>query len=633
MDQEGSCGDPVVANHTTKLLSTILGLSDLLVVALDPEGRIRVFNRKCEAVTGYREDEVLGQCVWNLLVPPAEREEVTHVGHRLLAGEPYLEYRNHWLTRSGEYRQIRWRNTILRDEAGDVALVLATGVDMTEEEQATLARHHSQTNLQALLNALPVLAARVDRDLRIRYANHGYRDWFGLAPDELIGTPLVDAIGHQAFQRLQPCLRRALDDRDAVFHGELPYASGPPRFIHGNYIPSHGADGTVDGVYILVVDLTQDHELRQQLDTELERSRIIIETAIDGIITIDDNGIVESFNPAAERIFGYRADEIIGRSINMLMPEPHRGRHDDYIHHYKATGESRIIGVGRDVTGVTREGLPIDLRLSVAEYTDQDGRHFVGFTQDITELNRAQREAHDRLNELAHLTRIHAACELAFGLAHEIRQPLMAINASSAAVLELMSEPERNREAMTESLDRILKQSQRAGDIISHLVDFVRNDDDANWEAVNPNDLIGEVLDLLGHDIREAGVRVRVDLPRHPPLCRVDTIQIQQVLFNLIRNAVDALLETGGDRRIEIGTDRQKQSNRYAIRIRDSGNGIAPEDLERLFDPFFTTKTRGLGQGLSICRSLLKRHGSDLEVHNHPQGGAEFQFTLPVDNR
>ncbi len=611
------------------LLRSLLGISDLLVVVLDPEGRIRLFNRACEQVTGFSGREIVGQSLWETLIPEEEQPDVKRIAERLKAGETDNQFTNHWLTRGGEKRLIHWRNAGLVDDDGQMRHIVGTGIDITVLDRTSKALAGHQRQLQTLFDALPALVAEIDSEYCVRSANHGYRDWFGLDPKDQLGRHLVEVIGEQAFSILQPRFAQALAGEISVYHGEVPYARGGTRFIHGTYVPSRKSDGNVDGFYILSVDLTEQNRLRELLEEETRRSRTIIEHSLDSVITIDEAGIIQGFNPAAERLFGYRADEIMGQNVAILMPEEQGNRHDDFLRAYTETGQAKIIGIGREVIGRHAEGHDLDLQLTVAEFMDGQ-RYFVGFLHDISQRKQAEREAREHLAELAHLTRVNALSEVTSGLAHEISQPLMAISTLAEAGRMMLDKPEVDVEAVLPLFAQIARQGQRAGEIIQQLRTFLRKDHADQFEAHQPEELIRNVLALLNHELESAKVKVRLEMADAPACCKANRVQIEQVLFNLIKNAVDAMRSFDGDRILKISCSDSDENGHCRFEISDAGPGIPEDDLERLFHPFFTTKKQGLGQGLSICRSIIHRHGGTIHARNDHDGGAVFEFTLPT---
>ena len=483
--------------------------------------------------------------------------------------------------------------------------------------------------LSELIHSFPILLARLDSHYRVKLASEGYRTWFGLDPEQQVGRHIRDVIGYEAFATLKPSFDHALAGTQATYHGEVPYAHCGTRFIHGIYVPSYDEEGHVTGIQIVANDITENRIVEERLADETLRSQTIVQHAIDGIITINGDGIIQSFNPAAERLFGYSAGEVIGSNVSMLMPEPHRGQHDGYIHRYRQTREPRIIGKGREVTGVHRDGSSIEIRLAVAEFHLNREQHFVGFVHDISERKRAERDAREAMDTLAHANRVTAMGELASGLAHEISQPLTAIQTTAEACRSMLETDRMDTDKLASAMEQISQQSERAGTIIRELRRFMRKGEPQELSCHDPESLISNVLPLLSYEIERAGVAVHL-IPETPLCeCVVNRVQVEQVLVNLIRNALEAMSQHDGERVLRIRTRRRTDNELCEIELEDTGPGIPEDYSNRLFDPFFTTKSEGMGQGLPICRSIIERHGGTLEVETLPQGGSVFRFTLP----
>ncbi len=616
-------------DRDTGVLRCLLHVPGLLVVATDPHGRIELFNRECERLTGHQAGAVTGLPIWDVAALPEHREALRELVAYLSAGAAVEERTGLWMTRDGHARQIRWQYSTLTDDQGRVRRIIATGTPDTAPPSRRIVPLHDEPRLHRLVNGLPVLAAELDRDYRVRFANQGYREWFGLDPGAQLGKHIRDVIGRKAFAVLRPQFDQALAGGTATYHGEVPYARGGSRFIHGTYTPRLDDQGILTGLYILAVDLSRQQQLRKRLAAETQRSRIILDNAIDGIITIDAQGIILDINPAAQKLFGYRHTEVAGRNISMLMPEPHQSRHDDYIRRYLETSRPHVIGLGREFIGLHKDGHHIELQLAITEFFEGGERRFVGFMHDIGARRQAEREAREHLTRLAHLTRLDAVSEFSAGLAHEVSQPLTAINAAAEAALSLIRVSHTVQDTLKEALEQIHRQSQRANRVIRQLHTFVRKDQPQDVAPENIGQVIQEVLDLLNLELEQTGVTVRLNLEPVTCRCLINKVQIEQVIFNLVRNAIDAMRETEGERVLRIVTRRQPAAGACTITVADSGPGIRQADRDRLFDPFFTTKEHGLGQGLSICKSIIEAHGGQLTVDNLADGGAAFLIRLP----
>lgn len=352
----------------------------------------------------------------------------------------------------------------------------------------------------------------------------------------------------------------------------------------------------------------------------------LIATAVDGIMVIDGKGLVEVYSGACEHLFGYSADEVVGRNVSMLMPEPYRSAHDGYIGHYISTGERRIIGIGREVQGRRRDGTIFPMYLSVGEGTLKGRRIFVGIVHDISDRKERDSMITELQSELFHATRLTVMGQLASALAHELNQPLAAIlNYVNTAKLLVAKSTDAQALRFRELLDKTGEQAGRAGQIIRRLRDFLlRRESERSLEDINQIVEEAAALSLVG--AAERGIVTRRNLADGLPKVSVDKIQIQQVLVNILRNAMEAMQDSNS-RQLMLATTLG-EGGQVLVSISDTGTGMSDEVARRLFEPFVTTKERGMGFGLSISRSIIEEHGGRIWAEPNPGGGTVFRFRL-----
>lgn len=352
----------------------------------------------------------------------------------------------------------------------------------------------------------------------------------------------------------------------------------------------------------------------------------LIRTAIDGIMVIDEEARVQVYNPACERLFGYTRTEVLGRNVDMLMPEPYRSEHDGYIARYLKTSVPHIIGIGREVVGRRKDGSTFPMYLSVGEGTVNDQRIFVGIVNDISEQRARDKRIQELQGELLHVTRMTAMGEMTSALAHEINQPLTALlNYTSAArrMAKNMGEPAAQ---LVEILERAVDQTERAGLIIRRLRNFIekREPDRAPEDA---NKIVEDAIALGLAGFRDTGTKWRLELQPGLPQVLIDKVQIQQILVNLIRNATEAM---GGRDKRQLTVTTALDGNEVEIAVADTGSGLPDDVVSRLFHPFVTTKERGMGMGLSISRTIAEAHGGRLWLASNTPQGATFKLSLPI---
>lgn len=352
----------------------------------------------------------------------------------------------------------------------------------------------------------------------------------------------------------------------------------------------------------------------------------ILATVPDAMIVIDEHGRIISFSTAAEQMFGYSEAELIGENVKMLMPAPDRDRHDGYMQRYMTTGEKRIIGIGRVTVGQRRNGSTFPMDLSVGEARTAESRVFTGFIRDLTERQEAEGRLETLQSELAHVSRVSAMGTMASSLAHELNQPLTAVANYVEAARDLLVEPTPETIAIVrEALDDAATQSVRAGQIVRRLRDFISRGE-IERRAEDLASLIAEANGLALIGTKELGIDVRVEIDEDVGDVLVDRVQVQQVMLNLIRNAVEALSAVD-DRRLTIKADRVAEGM-VRIAVTDNGPGIDNQISEQLFQPFVSTKDDGMGLGLSICETIVEAHEGQIWVETPDSGGTAFCFTL-----
>jgi two-component system sensor kinase FixL len=354
--------------------------------------------------------------------------------------------------------------------------------------------------------------------------------------------------------------------------------------------------------------------------------RSILRTVLDAMVVIDAQGIITEFSPAAERLFGYTAAEACGRNVKLLMPMPYQAEHDDYLQRYRSTGERRIIGIGRVVVGQRKDGSTFPMELAVGEARVGTRRIFTGFVRDLTEMQQTRARMQELQQELLHASRLRMTGQMAAAIAHELNQPLTAVGNYLRAAQRLLETPAPDLPRVGEAVELAGRQTLRAGEIIRRLRGFVSRGA-LQRQPENVAKLIGEASALALLGAKERNIHVSLQLPQDLPDVLVDRIQVQQVLLNLIRNAMEAMEHQA---RRELTIEARHEAGGVRMSVSDTGPGVPPDIAEHLFQPFVTNKPDGMGIGLSICRTIVEAHGGQLWTEANPQGGTLFHFTTPT---
>jgi len=468
--------------------------------------------------------------------------------------------------------------------------------------------------LDAILNLTIDGIIVIDATGRIEGFNRGAQDIFGYHEEEVLGRNVSMLMPSPQHEEHDAYLERYLTTGEARIIGIGREVTGRRR--DGKLFPVQlsvqemriGGERKFTG---MLHDLSKRADLEGALGASEARWRAIIDSAVDGIIVIDAHGRVESFNHAAERLFGYTIDEVLGRNVHMLMPSPYLEEHDTYLSRYLATGRAKIIGSGREVQGRRKDGTTFPLHLSVGEITIQGERKFTGILHDLT--SRVQMEG--RLREQESLAKLG---EMAAVIAHEIKNPLAGIRGAIQVFGGRMVQEGANTQILKEIVARIDSLDQMMKDMLL----FAR----PPKPKPAPIDLVPLVkmtASLLSADpaLRD----VEVDVQGTAPLVSVDADMMRVVFQNLLINSAHAMQGKG---RIRVAVEVADTTCQIAFV--DGGPGIPPDVREKIFTPFFTTKSRGSGLGLPTVKRLVEAHNGQVAVDCPPAGGTTVLIRLPA---
>lgn len=379
----------------------------------------------------------------------------------------------------------------------------------------------------------------------------------------------------------------------------------------------------------IVRDITERKRAERELRDAEERMRSVVNHVVDGIITIDARGSVESFNPAAERIFGYRREEVVGHNVKMLMPEPYHREHDDYITNYLRTGQAKIIGIGREVTGKRKDGSTFPMELAVTEFHVQSRRYFTGIVRDITERKRLQDELQQRLEDLAQVDR--QKNEFLAMLSHELRNPLAPMR-NALVLLKRENVPRDMQAQIHNMLERQLHQLVRLVDDLLDVSRIIRGKIDLRHEEVDLRDVARHAVETAQPVIEANGQDLNISLPEYPVRILGDLVRLAQAVSNLLTNAAKYSRSAA-----PIDLTLQVDDGEAIVRVKDRGAGIPADLLPRVFDLFVQgehplARTQGgLGVGLTLVKRIVELHEGCVSASSSGPGlGSEFTMRFPV---
>lgn len=583
-------------------------------------------SRRWRTDHGLDDHDVMGKSLGEVFpsIVPHWRE----VHRRALVGEMVSGTEETSRQADGTADRIEWKIVPWRDEAGKIggAAVFTEVITDLMESRRRAGTLYTELNL-LMRSAKRHAVCLLDPAGKIVIWNVGAERLYGWSADEVIGKPYGMMFVRADREAGLPQRQLALARDEGTSH-ELSWRlrkDGGPFLAEVTISPVRDETGEIVGFGQVVRDTTEEGSRLQQIEASAAHLRSILETVPDAMITIDEYGIVESFSAAAEQLFGYRAHEVIGRNVSITMTEADASHHDEYLARYRATGERRIIGAMRRVMGKRKDGSTFPHELYVSEANGGGRRIFTGFVRDLTAREAAEAKLKEVQSELLHMSRVSAVGAMATTLAHELNQPLTAIANYTQTSAAIMARGEDQALAMVrEALEETGREAIRAGAIIQRLRDFVARGELERMLS-SPYDLAVQACELGAAAGRVRGIECRIEVSAKMAPVLVDRIQIQQVLLNLIRNAIEAIGDTG-----EIVIGATLAGGMVCFSVIDDGGGIEAGKEETLFEPFFSSKADGMGLGLAICRTIIEAHGGRMWCEQAPSSGAAFYFTVPV---
>jgi two-component system, cell cycle sensor histidine kinase and response regulator CckA len=642
-----------VLEREPQFVSAVLDTIGALVAIFDREGHITRFNRACEATTGYSADEVRGRSFWDLLLLPEEVETVRGVLADVLAGRSSGTVEHHWLTKQRERRLLTWAITILRDGAGEPEHIVAMGIDVTEQRRAEQALRQNRERYQFFLQQTsegvwraevdPPLPVDTPEPLQIEHcANHAHLVEVNDAMVRMYGCgdagELIGARFGSTFDMADPHTQEFLSRfirggyrTSDLESREFDRRGTPRRFV--NHMVGVVEQGRLTGIWGTQRDVTERLEADEAVRAARDHLKALVDASPLPIVGVDATGIVLSWNQAAEDIFGWTADEVIGHRLINIPPDK-QSEFDELL--------GRVLSehpfTSYETQRLRKDGTLIDVSISTAALHDARGRPIgsVAIYLDVTERKRAEEQLQLSQEQFRQAQKMEAVGRLAGGIAHDFNNLLTAILSYSEMALADL----RPEDPIREDIQQIREAGERAAELTKQLLAFSRRQL-FQVRSLSLNDVVIHAERML-QPLMGDGVEIRLGLSPTLAHTRADAGQLEQVLLNLAVNAHDAMPSGGtltlATASVEVSEDAAARWGHLVpgpyvtLSVQDTGSGMSPEVQERIFEPFFTTKGpgQGTGLGLSTVYGIVKQTGGHIFVSSEPGGGSTFTIYLPA---
>ncbi len=511
---------------------------------------------------------------------------------------------------------------------GELAGVVEVTQEITERKRAEEALLKSEHFTKSIVSSLGEGVVVYDSQLRYLLWNKFMEDLTGMSAEKVVGKYALDLFPHLREQGVDKHLERALSGKTVFAPATAYYVPGTKKkgWVLGVYSPHVDPDGKITGVVATIHDITELKKAEQALQISEERFRSLIEQAADAVVVHDFEGNIKIANRQACQMFGYTKDELLSKNISSFDPQVNRQDHRKNF--WEKLRPNEHITIESVVHQKDGNKIPVEVRQGLIEIGSE--KLVLGMARDISDRKEMEERERLRQVELVHMARLSTVGEMASAIAHELNQPLTAILALNAGAKRMMtSSGQSYSEEVIDAVNETANQAHRAGKIISRIRDFTRKKT-PNRSLIDINEIITESLSFIEHELKNKQIRLEKSLTDNSKVY-ADPVQVEQVLLNLFRNALDAMDEIDASKReLTINTEQNDEKN-LQIAVSDTGPGLKDGITNEIFQPFVTTKPNGLGIGLSICRTIIERHDGHLWFDDNHETGATFRFTLPIE--
>ena len=609
----------------------ILDSANFTIISCRPDGIIETINASALHELGYAADELVGRVTPEILhdrdeVLARARELSAELGAEIEPGfETFVakaklgqpdEHEWTYIRKDGSRFPILLSVTVLRGLGGEIVGYLGVGTNLTDRRRAEAARRDAEQRMQAIMDNASAVIFMKDVGGRYLLINRMWEELFHVTREEIVGKTDDDIFPPEMARAFQQNDQHVVMVGGPVQFEEIaPHDDGPHTYVSVKF-PLYDMAGGVSAVGGIAMDITERKRAEEEVRERESRMRAILDNAVEGIITMGEDRVIQSFNAAAVQIFGYEPEEVIGRNVNVLMPEPYHSEHDGYVSRYVETGEKKVIGTRTEVQARHKDGSIFPIELSVSETLVRGGRLFTGMVHDITARKEAEEELLRSNRELE---------QFAYMASHDMKEPLRMVS----AYVQLIAK--RYAGKLDADADQFIgfavEGAARMRQLIDDLLEYSRVGTRGEELVPTASD---EVLRLVRENLKlaieESGASLTQDGAL--PTVLADGPQLTQVFQNLIANAIK--FRGAEPPRIHVGARRE--NGRWTFSVSDNGIGIDAKFFERIFVIFQRLHTRekyeGTGIGLAICKKIIERHGGRIWVQSEPGGGTTFLFTL-----
>jgi two-component system, LuxR family, sensor kinase FixL len=578
---------------------------------------------KGRALFGLAPDTYLDDAALIARVHPDDRAARAAAIRRAIEtrGEYAMEYRAR--LPDGTLRWIGARGHCINGGSSKGIRLLGVSMDVTAQKLAQEALRESEARFRSMANTAPVMIWMSGTDKLCTFFNKGWLDFTGRPLEKELGNGWAEGIHSEDFDRSLEVYLNSFDARQPfTMEYRLRRSDGEYRWVLYNGAPRFASDDTFVGFIGSCIDIT---ERRQAQD----RFRLVVEASPNGIVLFNAQGQIVLVNACAEKLFGYERQELIGQDVDLVMPERFRGESLSHRASFHTETAAQTVGAGLELFARHKDGTEFPVEIGSSLIEGPEGTLVLSVIVDISVRKQAEAEARQHREELAHLSRVAIMGEMAGSLAHELNQPLTGIVNNASAGRRFIAKGRADFPKLDSLFEAVVADGRRAGEIIRGIRSMVRKGEVVRG-AVNLNDVIASVLQFVRSDALGRQCALVTEPDPRLPLVEADQVQLQQVLLNLVVNAIEAMDETPAAERRVIVRSECEPGGRARVSVRDFGIGLPAEEPQRIFERFFSTKREGMGMGLAIARSIIASHDGELAAANVQGGGACVHFSLPV---